>query len=75
MRKISLHSLGIFCKIAAAVSVFPCTTLVFRDFPCLLTNSAPPPFSASFLFSAPKPTTFTPARSASKIASSIFLLM
>jgi hypothetical protein len=39
--------LGISLRITAAVRVLPCTTLTLR-FGCLLTNSVPPPFSASF---------------------------
>mmetsp|Transcript_39454 Transcript_39454/g.97691 ORF Transcript_39454/g.97691 Transcript_39454/m.97691 type:complete len:310 (-) Transcript_39454:1399-2328(-) len=74
VRKISLTSPGIFCRIAAAVSVLPCTTRT-RKFGCLSTNICPPPLSASFLFRAPSPITLVPIASASRMACSIFLLM
>ena len=38
VKKISLTSAGIFFKMAAAVSVFPCTTRTLR-LGCLSTNS------------------------------------
>jgi hypothetical protein len=47
VRNTSLTLLGISFRITAAVSVLPCTTRTRRS-GCLLTNSVPPPLSASF---------------------------
>jgi hypothetical protein len=47
VRNTSFTLLGTSFRITAAVSVLPCTTLT-RRLGCLLTNSVPPPFSASF---------------------------
>ena len=74
VRKISFTPEGIFRKIAAAVSVFPCTTRTLSS-GCSSTNFCPPPFRASFLFRAPRPMTFVPALSAAKMACSILRLM
>ena len=74
VRKISRTPAGIFFIIAAAVSVFPCTTRTFKS-GCSSTNFCPPPFRASFLFSAPRPMTFVPALSAAKMACAILRLM
>uniref|UniRef100_A0A0A9BEB3 Uncharacterized protein n=1 Tax=Arundo donax TaxID=35708 RepID=A0A0A9BEB3_ARUDO len=70
VRNTSLTLPGISLRITAAVRVFPCTTLTLR-FGCLLTNSVPPPLSASFLFSAARLSTLTPILSALRMASSI----
>mmetsp|Transcript_14787 Transcript_14787/g.35716 ORF Transcript_14787/g.35716 Transcript_14787/m.35716 type:complete len:338 (+) Transcript_14787:478-1491(+) len=67
-------SAGIVLMIAAAVRVLPCTTRIVKS-GWFLTKSAPPPLSASFLFSAPSPNTLTPALSASVMAASMALLM
>ena len=45
VRKISFTPEGIFCRMAAAVSVLPCTTRTLSP-GCLSMNICPPPLSA-----------------------------
>mmetsp|Transcript_8399 Transcript_8399/g.29458 ORF Transcript_8399/g.29458 Transcript_8399/m.29458 type:complete len:213 (-) Transcript_8399:1129-1767(-) len=74
VRNTSRTPSGSFCRIAAAVRVFPCTTLILRSGRCLV-KSTPPPLTNSALLSAPRPNTRTPRASACRMAPAIWRLM